>query len=135
MHINRSRFTLKVITPDLIEQFIPGKNPVNIAHEQIKYFKLLESEFDRFTFSQHTAFQAIDGETTDGDLIKVLFHIMGSPAQNRVNTGNKLHYAKGFGDVIICTAVQANHLLEFGPFGRQHYHWDFSSPLLAAQAP
>ena len=44
----------------------------------------------------------------------------GDSAQYCLNTGNKLHHAKRFGNVIIGSHIQAFDFIVFSAFGRKH---------------
>jgi len=112
-----------IVTPDVVEQAVPGKNFARMSGEELKELKLFCGKFlDRFTTAQLESFRINCGAADMENIVPVLFGGggCGGAAEERVNSRKEFADAEGLGDVVVSAEIQSDDFVDFLTFSSKH---------------
>ena len=124
MDIHSAAFSVKGIAPDLVQQLISGKDNPRIVHQQTQKLKFLQGQIDRFTGCVHDMAHRIDLQVSQCQHLFLRF-LFFCPAQHRFDPRHQRHHSKWLCHIIICAAVQSDHLIVLGSLRGKHNHREF----------
>ena len=124
MHIHRSRFPDKILTPDLAEKAVSRKNRAGMLHKELQHLEFLIGESDLF---------AVRG---NGALIRIQAHVpcvkhgvgtrLLTSAQHRPHPRHHLHHSERLYEIVIRTEIEALYFIVLHAARGRHYHRDIT---------
>ena len=129
MDVHRAAGPVKLITPDGVEQLIPGKHGPGPLHQQTQDLKLLQRQGNLPLPVPNDVPGGVHKQSAQG-VGAALWLPLPAVAQGGTDPGHQLHHSKGLCHVVIRPLVQAQHLVVLralggeqddrqGPGGRQ----------------
>ena len=120
MHIQRPVFRLRPQVPDPVEQDLSGQHIPFVADQEQQELILLVGQGDLLPPDIDLMPLGQDQEVAASVFLDLLGSAGRTPAQEGADTGQQLHHAKGLGDIIVRSGIQALHPVVLRAPGREH---------------
>ena len=121
VHVQGAGLADVVISPDPVEDLLPGEGDAGVFHQQGQEFELLVGEFDLPLALAHLHPAGVQPQVRRAEH---LWPLLGpaAAAEDGLYPGGELEDAKGLGDVVVGPQIQPPHLVDLGVLGGHQNH-------------
>jgi len=125
MHINGAAVAVILKAPHLVQQLVTGVDAVRVGGQTVQQFQLLGGSLHHLALDPQLIAVHVQTQVVEFD------HALGAlgssrgglaAAQHRLDAGHHFLGIKGLYHVIVCTQLQAQHLIKGLALGREHHH-------------
>src|SRR5690606_36106339 len=132
MDVDGALVHVDVAAPDVVEDLVPGVDPVLVGGEEGQQGDLRGPDGHLLAGDADVVADGIELQFQHPD--HLLGHVWLLAAQHRLGPGDQLPGGEGLGDIVVGPALQALHQVVLLRFGGEHDHRDLVGELVPAQA-
>ena len=109
-----------IVTPEAVQQVVPGKNLLRIGGQQPEQLLFPFGQGHFVIVNGDHVIIDINGKVGDGQLAGFALLLLGDAPQDRPGPGHDFRRAEGFHNIIVCADVQPHDLIRVLAPGRNH---------------